>query len=74
MLGGGIPLPKLMNIDFSNADIDVIEVSVSLQHPLIPQVLREIIVCYKKDCVCYLKRKCLNVRQHWSRNNAIFQK
>uniref|UniRef100_A0A674J0X6 BPI fold containing family B member 4 n=1 Tax=Terrapene triunguis TaxID=2587831 RepID=A0A674J0X6_9SAUR len=25
VLGGGIPLPKLMNIDFSNADIDVIE-------------------------------------------------
>ncbi|XP_044841721.1 BPI fold-containing family B member 4 [Mauremys mutica] len=25
VLGGGIPLPRLMNIDFSNADIDVIE-------------------------------------------------
>ncbi|KGL73067.1 BPI fold-containing family B member 4, partial [Tinamus guttatus] len=27
MLGRGIPLPKLLNIDFSNADVDVIEVS-----------------------------------------------
>ncbi|XP_038225960.1 BPI fold-containing family B member 4-like [Dermochelys coriacea] len=25
VLGGGIPLPRLMNIDFSNADIDIIE-------------------------------------------------
>ncbi|NXD16204.1 BPIB4 protein, partial [Nothocercus nigrocapillus] len=27
MLGRGIPLPKLLNIDFSHADVDVIEVS-----------------------------------------------
>ncbi|NWR65668.1 BPIB4 protein, partial [Bucorvus abyssinicus] len=27
VLGAGIPLPRLMNIDFTNADIDVIEVS-----------------------------------------------
>ncbi|KAG6938457.1 BPI fold containing family B member 4 [Chelydra serpentina] len=35
VLGGGIPLPRLMNIDFSNADIDVIEVSV-LTRPCFP--------------------------------------
>ncbi|NWX16883.1 BPIB4 protein, partial [Aegotheles bennettii] len=27
VLGGGVPLPRLLNIDFTNADIDVIEVS-----------------------------------------------
>lgn len=26
MLGSGVPLPKILNIDFSNADIDVLEV------------------------------------------------
>ncbi|NWX95141.1 BPIB4 protein, partial [Nothoprocta ornata] len=30
MLGRGIPLPKLLNIDFSHADVDVIEVSVGM--------------------------------------------
>uniref|UniRef100_A0A8B9P3B8 BPI fold containing family B member 4 n=1 Tax=Apteryx owenii TaxID=8824 RepID=A0A8B9P3B8_APTOW len=25
ILGGGVPLPKLLNIDFSNADVDVVE-------------------------------------------------
>lgn len=29
VLGAGIPLPKLLNIDFDNADIDVIEVGAS---------------------------------------------
>uniref|UniRef100_G3SPR4 BPI fold containing family B member 4 n=1 Tax=Loxodonta africana TaxID=9785 RepID=G3SPR4_LOXAF len=27
VLGSGVPLPKILNIDFSNADIDVLEVS-----------------------------------------------
>lgn len=27
VLGRGVPLPRLLNIDFTNADIDVIEVS-----------------------------------------------
>ncbi|NXJ71469.1 BPIB4 protein, partial [Rostratula benghalensis] len=27
VLGAGVPLPRLLNIDFSNADVDVIEVS-----------------------------------------------
>lgn len=26
VLGSGVPLPKILNIDFSNADIDVLEV------------------------------------------------
>ena len=26
ILGSGVPLPKILNIDFSNADIDVLEV------------------------------------------------
>lgn len=26
MLGSGVPLPKILNIDFSNADIDILEV------------------------------------------------
>lgn len=29
VLGAGVPLPRLLNIDFTNADVDVIEVSAS---------------------------------------------
>lgn len=33
MLSHGVPLPHLLNIDFTNADIYVIEVSTALWHP-----------------------------------------
>lgn len=32
IVGNGIPLPNLMNIDFNDAEVDIFDVSIPLNH------------------------------------------